>query len=374
MKSFFGTIMDTIRNHKILSFTVGLMVALILGVVLYTTLRTPNDVAITEASKEAKEVTKETKKELKQESKGLSFDVPLAEEVKEFMGESEKLDGELSLTEHSDLILKEYGEEVLSSVTNGMLPSKNLTTAQNQLQLDKMKSAFTDSYVPPSTTAWEINNTDYIYEDATADVGSQSYRVNRGYLLENPSQFFNVGDITVGGFNVYTVKLSELTSEHVGLPTEGMENIEYDMSTINQMTPEDREALGDTDMSYIDALGAEENLTVVSYYVRPTKEMSTTKLLEAIDDLELQVNKATTMTPMKNDNMLKSNPMFGSAYTYLLGLDDKDVLSSSMYTVNQYISGNVLENRNTLSVNGNVSNLQVTSDTSAIDLTKSYTE
>lgn len=372
MRNFFGNLMDSMRNNKGVTYIIGLMVALVLGVFLYTTLRTPSDVAITEATKEVTKETEVVEDEVKKTSKGLDFKVPMAEDVQKFIAEKEAVDGDLEADIIDTLILDEYGSEVVDSIASGMLPSNKLTSNQNKVQIDNIKSYFIEDYVGTSTTAWDIDTSGYIYGEESLSQSATSYLINKGYLLENASQFFNVGDISVGGFNVYAVNVDDINQNNVNLPESNMEGIQYNLSGV--LSDMNDPLFDDYDKTYLTELGNQKTVTAVSYYVKPLEDISTDKFFKQLSKVELTVNENAPLEPMADDNLLKANYILGSAYTKLVGAEDKTIPSSNYYTVTQYIPTNVLSAENTLSVNGNSNKLKAATGSSSIDLTKAYTE
>lgn len=358
---FFGNIGDWFRKHKVLGFSVGLMILGIVGIVLYTSVRTTSDRAITQGQKELDNQTENVEKVVKKESKDLDFEVPMVEDVADAITEQEDLDGELNLIQKYSFIKEEFGEDVYLMSMEGLLPSRKLTVNQNKQQLDQIKQLTIDGY-PENEGAWSIDTSKFLFEDGTIESNPNIVVLTDGYTLDNQSQFFNVGDYSVGGFHINS---SNLSGEY------GLEGYSTDSTIADKKSA--YETLGGNS-DYINTLSSEESVTVITYFVRANEKMPAEDMLQDLVAFELSVNDTKTLEFTKEEtSFLVYDQLFGTLG--LEALEEKEVQSSDVYIVRQYITGNIVkDSNNKISIAGSEYSLKKVSANDAIDLTNTYSE
>lgn len=358
-----GNISDWFRKHKVLGASVAFLIVGVFGVVLYTSLRTTSDIAISQGQKELDNQTEEVEKVVKKESKELDFKVPMVEEVLDGLTAQEELDGELNRSQVDAFIAEEYSEEVLMAAEGGYLPSKNLTADQNKQQLDSIKRMVSEDYAVVDG-AWILNTEEFLFDDGAIIAYPKSVDLTEGYTLEKQGQFFNVGDYSIGGFHVNNSNLEQ----NYGLNYEGY----IDIAPISSV-----KVLYDTlDMSvdYINSLSKEDTVTVISYFVRPLENISAKDMLMDSLEMEILINETQPLELTEEDKQSAIyNPIFGDISQP--AVTELESQSSSIFLVRQFISGNALkESNNKFSIAGNEYNMKKVKSNDAIDLTNTYTE
>lgn len=358
-----GNISDWFRNHKVLGLSIAFIIVGVFAVILYTSLRTTSDRAISQGKNELNNQTETVENVIKKESKDLDFSVPMVEEILDAITKQEELDGELTRSQLDAFILEEYSEEVALVAADGLLPSKNLTAEQNKQQLDSIKRTVSDSYAVVDG-AWVLDTSEFLFDDGPIVAYPRQVDLTEGYTLEKQGQFFNVGDYSIGGLHVNTTNLQQ----NYGITYDGYPEM---------ITVAGAKAVYDSleiTSDYFNALSTDENVTVVSYFVRTIENKPSEEMLLDVLDIDLAINEAETLaiTDVDKESTIY-NPFFGDVSQ--AAITELESQSSSVFLVRQFISGNALkESNNKLSIQGTEYNLKKVGSNDAIDLTNTYAE
>lgn len=358
-----GNISDWFRNHKVLGFSIALIIAGVFAVILYTSLRTTSDVAISQGKKELNNQTETVEKIVEKESKDLDFKVPMVEDVIDELTAQEELDGELNRSQVTAFITEEYSEEVYFAAEDGLLPSKDLTADQNKQQLDSIKRMVSDDYAVVEG-AWILDTSEFLFDDGAIVAYPKIADVTAGYTLEKQGQFFNIGDYSVGGFHVNNSNLEQ----NYGLNYDGY----FEMASVAGV--KNTYDYFELESEYLNTLSENDTVTVLSYFVRTFENKPSEEMLLDVLGMEFTVNNTPMVTFTETDlSDVAYNSFFGDvsepAATKL------ESQSSSLFLVRQFISGNALkDSNNKLGIAGTEYNLKVVGPNDAIDLTNTYSE
>lgn len=298
----------------------------------------------------------------------IDFEIPSLTEIRALVAEESLNRGsEMNPFEVSDFLVEEYPDNMIGVMAaGGELPSEDYSDSIQDVLLDRTKYRLFDPHgghenmfslgdLSPFETQ-EAAMREYMRNQGDLpNIEPTLIEVTDGFSLEETSYTVHANDLTIGGFHVNHTSIDGLGINGLDLSALFNLNVMHGVAE-GEVTSWVQEQRPDAAHLLESGILSKEELTRVTFFVRPSRPMNGIELIERAHSIPVAINgENVSGTPApSSESYADAYEFFGFGDMVMIGEETADkridkaltVIESGVVVIQQYIDGHVLDDDN----------------------------